>query len=65
MRWSPLGAPSGSRDTQRMGGRVPVATPNEDFSSTGDESTPHNKEKPRAGSDCGPAASSESEKGNE
>jgi len=39
LRWSPLGAPSGSRDTQRMGRRVAVATPTEDSSSSGDEST--------------------------
>jgi len=37
LRWSPLGAPSGSRDTQRMGRRVAVATPNEDSSASGDE----------------------------
>jgi len=65
MRWSPLGAPSGSRDTQRMGRRVAVATRNEDASSRGDESTPLEKREPRAGSECGPETSSESEEGNE
>jgi len=65
MRWSPLGPPPGSRDTQRMGRRVAVATPNEDSSSSGDESTPLEKGEPRAGPDCGPATSPESEKGNE
>jgi len=65
MRWSPLWAPSGSRDTQRMGRRVAVANPNEDSSSSGDESTPLEKGEPRAGSECGPATSSESEEGNE
>jgi len=65
MRWSPLWAPSGSRDTQRMGRRVAVATPNEDSSSSGDESTPLEKGEPRAGSECGPETSSESEERNE
>ena len=65
LRWSPLGAPLGSRDTQRMGRRVAVATPNEDSSSSGDESTPLEKGEPRAASECGPATSSESEEGNE
>jgi len=32
MRWSPHGAPSGSRETQRMGRLVAAATPNEDSS---------------------------------
>ena len=65
LRWSPLGAPSGTRDTQQMGRRVAVATPNEDSSSRGDESTPLEKGEPRAESECGPATSSESEEGNE
>jgi len=65
MRWSPLGAPAGSRDTQRIGRRVAVATPNEESSSSGDESTPLEKGEPRAGSECGPTTSSESEEGNE
>jgi len=59
MRWSPLGLPSGSRDYQQMGRRVAVATPNEDSSSSGDESTPLEKGEPRAGPECGPATSSE------
>jgi len=65
LRSSPLGAPSGSRDTQRTGRRVAVATPNENSSSSGDESTPLEQGEPRAGSECGPATSSESEGGNE
>ena len=65
LRWSPLGAPSGSRDTQRTGRRVAVATPNEDSHSSGEESTPLEKGEPRAGSEGGPATSSESEEGNE
>jgi len=65
MRWSPLGAPSGSRNTQRMGRRAAVATPNEDSIFSGDESTPLEKGEPRAGSECGPATSSESDAGNE
>jgi len=48
-----------------MGRRVAVATPNEDFSSSGDESTPLEKKGPRAESECGSATSSESEEGNE
>jgi len=40
LRWSPVGAPSGTRDIQQMGRRVAVATPNEDASSSGDESSP-------------------------
>jgi len=63
MSWSPLGAPSGSHDTQRMGRRVAVATPNEDSSSSGEESTLLEKGEPRAGPECGPATSSESEEG--
>jgi len=39
-RWSPLGAPSSSRDAQRMGRRVAVAIPQEHSSSNRDESTP-------------------------
>jgi len=65
LRWSPLGAPSGSRDTQRMRRRVAVATPNGDSSSSGDESPPLEKGEPRAGSECGLATSSESEEGSE
>jgi len=65
MRWSPLGAPSGSSDTERLGRRVAVANPSEDSSSSGDESTPLEKWEPRAESECGPATSSESEEGNE
>jgi len=64
-RWSPLGAPSGSRDAQRMGRRVAVAIPNDETSSSGEESTPLEKEDPPAGSECGPATSCESEEGNE
>ena len=65
IRWPPRGALSGFRDTQRMGRRVAVATPNEDFSSSGDEPTPLEKKEPRAGPACGLATCSESEKGNE
>jgi len=65
LRWYPLGAPSGSRDTQWMGRRVAVATPNEASSSSGDESTPLEKGEPRAESECGPATSSGPEEGNE
>jgi len=64
-RWSPLGAHAGPRDTQRTGRRVAVALPNEDSSSSGDESTPIEKGKPRAGPEYGPATSSESEERNE
>ena len=64
-RWSPLGAPSGSRDTQRMGRRVAAATPSEDSSSSGDESTPLEKGEQQAGPESRPAASSESDEGNE
>ena len=63
MRLSPLGPPSGSHDTLRMGRRVAVATPSEDSSSNGDELTPLEKGEPRAGPECGPATSSESEEG--
>jgi len=65
MRWSSFGPPSGSRDNQRIGRRVAVATPNEDSSSSGDESTQLEKGEPRAGPECGTATSSESEEGNE
>ena len=65
MRWSPLGAPSGSRNTQRMGRRVAVAIPYEDSCSSGDESTPLENAEPRAGYECGLATCSESEEGNE
>ena len=64
-RWSPLGAPSGSRDTKRMGWRVAVSIPNEDSRSSGDESTPLEKGEPRAGREYGPATSSESAEENE
>jgi len=64
-RWSPLGVPSGSLDTQRMGRRVAFSIPNDDSSSSGEESTPLEKGKPPAGTECGPATSSESEEGNE
>ena len=50
-RWSSLGALSGSRDTQRMGRRVAVATPKDNSSSSGDESTPLEKGEPPAGPD--------------
>jgi len=48
-----------------MGRRAAVAIPNEDSSSSGDESTPLEKGEPPAGPECGPATSPESEKGNE
>ena len=64
-RWSPLGAPSGSRDTKRMGRRVAVAIPNDDSGSSGDDSTPLEKGEPSAGPECGQATSSESDEGNE
>jgi len=48
-----------------MGRRATVAIPNEDSSSSGDESTPLEKGEPPAAPKCGPALSSESEKGNE
>jgi len=64
-RWSPLGKPSGSRDTQRMGRRVAVAIPNEDSSSSGEESMPIEKGEPQTEPECGPATSSESKEGNE
>jgi len=64
-RWSPLGTPSGFRDTQRMGRRVAVAIPNEDCSSSGEESTPLEKGELQSEPECGPGTSSEFEKGNE
>jgi len=64
-RWSPLGEPSGSRDTQRMGLRVAVAIPNDDSSSSGNESTMLEKGEPPAGPECGSATSYESEEGSE
>ena len=64
-RWSFLGTSSGSLDTQRTGRRVAVATFQEDFSSSGEESTPLEKGEPQTEPECGPATSSESEKGNE
>jgi len=64
-RWSPLGTSSGSRDTQRTGRRVAVATPDEDSSSSGEESTPLEKGEPQTDPEGGPATSSESEEGNE
>jgi len=42
-----------------------VATFQEDFSSSGEESTPLEKGEPQTEPECGPATSSESEKGNE
>jgi len=48
-RWSSLGAPLRSRDTQRMGRREAVATPKDCFSSRGDESRPLEKGEPPAG----------------
>jgi len=64
-RWSPLGTLSGSRDTQRAGRRVAVATPNEDSSANGEESTPLEKGEPQTEPECGPATSPESEEENE
>jgi len=64
-RWSPLGTSSGSRDTQRAGRRVAVATSNEDSRSSGEESTPLEKGEPQTEPECGPATSSESEEGSE
>jgi len=64
-RWSPLGTSSGSRDTPRAGRRVAVATFHEEFSSSGEESTPLEKGEPQTEPECGPATSSESEEGNE
>jgi len=64
-RWYSLGTSSGSRDTQRAGRRVAVATPKEDSSSSGEESTPLEKGEPQTEPECGPATSSESEEGNE
>jgi len=64
-RWSPLGTPSGSRDTQRAGRRVAFATPHEDFSSSGEKSTPLKKGEPQTEPESGPATFSESEEGNE
>ena len=63
--WSPLGKPSGSHDTQRMGRRVLVASPSEDSSSSGEESTPLEKGEPQAEPECGSANSSDFEEGNE
>jgi len=65
IRWSPLGTSSGSRDTPPAGRRVAVATPREDSSSSGEESTPLEKGEPQTEPECGPATSSESEEGNE
>jgi len=64
-RYSPLGAHSGPRDTQRMGRLGAVAAPNDDSSSSGDESRPLEKGEPSAGQECGPATCSESEEENE
>jgi len=61
-RWSPLGSSSVSLDTPRAGRRVAVATPHEDSSSSGEESTPHEKGEPQTEPECGSATSSESEK---
>jgi len=64
-RWSPLGTSSGSRGVQLTGRRVAVATPDEDSSSSGEESTPLEKGEPQTEPECGPATSSESKEGNE
>ena len=64
-RWSPLGTSSGSRDIQRTGRRVAVATPDEETSSSGEESTPLEKGEPQTQPECGPATFSESEEGSE
>jgi len=42
-----------------------VATPHEDFSSSGEEPTPLEKGEPQTEPECGPPTSSESEEGNE
>jgi len=63
-RWSPLGTPSGSRDTQRTGRQVAVAIPDEKSSSSGEESTPLEKGESQTEPECGPATSSDSEEGN-
>jgi len=64
-RWSPLGTSSAFRDTQRAGRRLAVATPHEDSSSSGEESTPLEKGELQTEPECGPATSSVSEEGNE
>jgi len=64
-RWSPLGTSSGSRDTPRAGQRVAVATPHEDSSSSGEDSTPLEKGEPQTEPECGPTTSSEAEDRNE
>jgi len=64
-RWSPLGTSPGSRDTTRAGRRVAVATPLEDSSSSGEESTPLEKGEPQTEPEGGPTTSSESEERNE
>jgi len=64
-RWSPLGTSSGSRDVQLTGRREAFATPDEDFSSNGEDSTPLEKGEPQTEPECGPATSSESDEGNE
>jgi len=48
-----------------MGRRVPVASPSEDSSSSGEESTPLEKGEPQAEPECGSANSSDFEEGNE
>jgi len=63
-RWSPLGAHAGPLGTQRIYRPEAVAVPNDDSSSSGDESTPLEKGETPAGPECGPAPSSESEEGN-
>jgi len=60
-RWSPLRTSSNSRDTQRAGRRVAVATSNEDSSSSGEESTPLEQGETQTEPECGPATPSESE----
>jgi len=64
-RWSPLGTSSGSRDIPRAGRRVADATPHEDSSSSGEESTPLEKGEPQTKPECGPTTSCESKEGNE
>jgi len=64
-RWSPLRTSLGSRDILRTGPRVAMATPDEETSSSGEESTSLEKEEPQNEPECGPATSSESEEGNE
>jgi len=64
-RWSTLRTPSAARAAPRMGRRVPVATPKDDSSSSRDDSAPLEKGEPPAGTEVGPATSSESKEGND